>query len=90
MHPGILPRPCIKCIIPERTLVDGLMAVPDEVRVDRLVREREEGAGRAALPFVLAVYFVRGPRTWRREAYLEPRNTPLLRWASKAQISRLA
>ena len=49
---------------------------------------------------ILEVYFVRGLGTYHREvnldrlilgeAYLEPRNAPLLRSALKAQISRLA
>lgn len=75
-------------------------AALDKVRVDRLVREWEDGAGRAARPFVLTVYFVRGLREYHREvytdrlvlgeAYIEPRNASLLRSALKARISQLA
>jgi hypothetical protein len=34
-----------------------MMAALDRVRVDRLVREWEDGTERTAGPFVLAVYF---------------------------------
>ncbi|HKH76144.1 MAG TPA: hypothetical protein VKA51_04225 [Rubrobacteraceae bacterium] len=77
-----------------------IMAALDRVRVDRLVREWEDGTERTAGLFVLSVYFVRGLDKYHREsyldrlvlgeAYLEPRNAPLLRSALKAQISRLA
>ena len=70
------------------------------VRVNRLVREWERSAGRAIRPCILEVYFVQGLREHHREvyldrlvlgeAYLEPRNAPLLRSAMKVQISKLA
>lgn len=76
------------------------MAALDKIRVDRLVREWEDGAGRPARPLVLAVYFVRGLQEYHREVYvdrlvlgeafLEPRNASLLRSALKARISHLA
>lgn len=72
----------------------------DKIRVHQLVREWEDGAGRSARPFVLAVYFARGLEKYHREvytdrlvlgdAYLESRNASLLRSELKARISQLA